>query len=526
MKKSRFLALLMALIMVVGIFAACAQEPEPDAPDPDAPAPVGETHLMVVQPMMPSSFDPVMVAEIPAARSNYLIFQTLVYQDMDGNIIPGLAHSWEFTAPDTVVFNLREGVLFHNGYVLTADDVVFSLMRASVSPPVSVVTSVIYEVVAITDHQVSVRTEFPFVPILAHLSQGSTSIVSRAVVEAIGDEEHGRNPIGTGPFKFEYQVIGDRYVLSRFEEFNSHVPGLPDGQLPAVERITFRVVPEGGVRTIELETGTSHIVVDVATTDVVRIREHPDLTMYEIPNLAVNTWLGFNNLNAPFDDIRVRQAIAYAIDVPTIVDVAWAGLGSVADAPVPETIRGHTPFQVRQQNIERARELMAEAGLEDGFTTNVWTNEGNPMRADAAVMIQAQLRALNIETSIHIYEWGVLLPGTAAGEHDMWLGGWTTTTGDIDYGLYPLFYTGNWGEAGNRFFYSDPRVDELIMQARAETNDSARMALYSEVQALIMADTPHVPLWQGVELHAARHYIGGLYITPGGMLSLWTVYFE
>ncbi|MCL2874235.1 MAG: ABC transporter substrate-binding protein [Defluviitaleaceae bacterium] len=486
----------------------------------------GETHLVVVQPMMPTNFDPVLQSEIPAARAIALIYQTLVYQDENMDFVPGLATEWYFEDAQTAVFTLREGVRFHNGNIMTADDVVFSLNRAGSSPHVSAITNFIHEAVALDDHTVRLTTVEPFAPMLAHLAHTATSIVNREEVERIGDDEHGQNPVGTGPFRFYNHVAGDRFELVRFDDFNSVIPGLAEGQLPAIEHLTFRIVPEAGVRTIELETGNAHVLVDVAATEVQRIRDHADLTMYEIPNFAVNTWLGFNVENAPFNDIRVRQAIAYAINIEQIVDVAWAGLGSIARGPLPTTVGGAIEFPIHPVNIERARELMAEAGYADGFSTNVWLNEGNAMRADAATMIQAQLRALNIETTINIYEWGVLLPGTAAGEHDMALMGWTTSTGEADYGLYPLFHSNNFGAAGNRFFYHNSRVDYLINLGRINTDHNVRMEAYREAQEIIMEEMPLIPLWQAVELHAAQNNIGGLNIDGAGVLSFWSVYFR
>jgi len=514
MKKA--LSLTGALLCVMFVFSACA---------PGGVAQHAPGHLQIVQPMMPTNLDPIMANEVPMSRANYLIFQTLVYQ-WEGDIVPGLATSWEFLDPTTVVFTIREGVRFHDGSILTVDDVVFSINRASVAPAVGIITNMISEAVAISPNQVQITTQYPFAPILNHLAHTATSIVSREVVERLGEIGHTLYPVGTGPFRFHSRVAGDRFELVRFDDFNSVVPGLAPGRLPEVEHITFRIVPEGSIRTIELETGAAHIVVDVAAAEVARIRAHADLNMVEVPNWAVNTWLGFNNQRPPFNDVRVRQAIAYAIDIPAIVSVAWPGVGVVARGPLPSTVPGFVEFPIIPVNIDRARQLMAEAGFADGFAADVWTNEGNPMRADAAVMIQAQLRALNIETTVRIYEWGVLLPGTAAGEHNMSLMGWTTATGDPDYGLFPLYHSANWGEAGNRQFFHNPRVDQLLDQGRSETDTARRMAIYREAQELIIADLPLIPLWQSAELHAARNSIGGFYVTPSGSLPLWNVYFR
>jgi len=510
-KYTRIIAVTTCLILSLALVAACA----------GGGGSTAEMHLQVVQAMMPSTFDPTLNNEVPQSRANYLLFQTLVYQH-EGQIVPGLATSWEIPDPQTFIFNIREGVKFHNGTVLTADDVAFSINRSAASSHVAAITNMISEAVAINDNQVRITTEFAFAPLLNHLTHTATSIVSRAEIERIGDD-HGQAPMGTGPYKFDSLVAGDRFEFVRFEDFNSVVPGLPEGTKPAVTRITFRVIPEASVRTIELEAGTADVLVDVQAADVSRLRSHADINMVEVPNWALNTWLGFNTQKPPFDDIRVREAIALAIDIPAIVEVAWAGVGSVASGPLPSTVPGFVGFPIRQQNVEKARELMAEAGLSEGFSTDVWVNEGNAMRAEAATMIQAQLRALNIDVTPMIFEWATLLPATAAGEHGMSLMGWTTATGDPDYGLYPLHHTDNWGDSGNRNFYSNPRVDELLELGRSETDNTRRMGFYKEAQELIMNDIPMVPLWQAAELHAARNNIKGFSVTPNGSLPLWNI---
>ena len=526
MKKLSIFALLVMMVLAVALVSACRSDDPAEGVDPVGLQLPDDTHLIVVQPMMPTNFDPHLLNEVPGGRANALIFSTLVYQDDDMNILPGLATSWEFLDAQNVVFTLRQGVRFHNGNIMTADDVVFSLNRAGSSPHVAMITDFIQEAVALDDHTVQLTTRFPFAPTLAHLAHTAASIVNREEIERIGDDAHMFAPIGTGPFKFYEFVAGDRFELVRFDDFNSVKPGLPEGSLPQIARITFRIVPEPGVRTMELEAGSAHVSVDVAAAEVARIRADANLNMFEIPNFALNTWFGFNNARPPFDDIRVRQAVAYAIDIESIVYVAWAGLGFVGTGPLPTTVGGARSYPITPVNIERARELMAEAGLADGVTINVWTNAGNSMREDAATMIQAQLRAINIETTISIYEWARLLPGTADGEHNAWLGGWTTVTGDADYGLYPLFHSANIGEPGNRFFYSNPRVDYLLEAGRSTTDEAERYPIYVEVQDLIMADVVLIPLWQSAELHATGNMIGGVDITPAGVLRMWNFYFR
>jgi len=317
-------------------------------------------------------------------------------------------------------------------------------------------------------------------------------------------------------------TAGDRYELERFNDFNSALPNLPAGQLPAVTHITARIVPDASVRTIELETGAAHILFDVAASEAARIKEHADLNMFETPGFALNSWLGFNTGKEPFNDIRVRQAVSLALDIPTIVEVAWAGLGNLGTSVIPQSIPGFISFPVPEVNIERAKQLMVEAGYADGFQTDIWLNEGNMMRADAATMVQAQLRALNIETTINIYEWARLLPDTSAGLHQMSIMGWTTATGDPDYGLYPLYHSSTI-DGDNRTFTNIPRVDQLLDQGRQETDPAARMAIYAEIQTILMEQLVVIPLWESVEMNATRNNINGFRVQPNGNFPLWLV---
>jgi len=495
--------------------------PEAPAAPPDVIVPT-ETHLHVVQSMLPLSLDPVSTSNIHSSRVHYLIYQTLVYLDGD-EIVPGLATGWSILDSQTIVFQIRQGVYFHNGSLLTADDVAFSLNRARDEPSVGLITGMIAEAVVLGPYEVKVTSEFPFAPLLSHLSHTATSIVNRELVELVGDELHGMNPVGTGPFQFDGMVVGDYLELVRFEDFSSSVPGLEPGQLPAVERITFREILDAAVRTIILQVGEADILVDVAIADVIDIRNVDDLNMYEVPNFLLNTSLGFNMEKRPFDDNRVRMAIAHALDIESIVETVWGSVGQVATGPLPVAVPGHVSFPPIPFDIQRGRDMLAEAGYPDGFETDIWVNIGDGKREHVAIMIQEQLREIGIDVSIYNQELGTFFQGSAEGEHSMILLGWSTPIGDADRILYPVFHTASWGPGGNRQFYANDRVDELIDLGRSVLDPAARLAIYREVQELIMQDLPLIPIWQSGELHATSSNIMGFSATPSGHLPLWTV---
>ena len=531
-----FVVLLLSVVLLTG--CPTGDDPQPPAgggttppvggtPPPPPPPGAPETTLIIATATPPGPLDPALENSQPASRVTRQIFQTLVYQDSDLNIVPGLAESWEFIDASTIHFTIREGVLFHNGDVLTVDDVVFTLNRAAVAPRIAVITNMIESATAIDERTVEVRTEFPFAPILSHLAHPAAGIVSQSVIATVGDDAHALHPIGTGPFKFERMVAGDRVELVRFEDFNSHVPGLAPGQLPAIERIIFRIIPEASVRAIEVEAGTVHMGWNIAPDDMHRLMNIPGIQTFTEPNLSLQTYLGFNLNKAPFDDIRVRQAIAYAIDIEAIVQAVFQGLTSPATGPLATTVWGaNADLEMWPFDIVRARELMAEAGLADGFSTSIMFNEGNAARLAVAEILQAQLTALNIDVAIRIYEMPVYLNRTAEGEHEMFILGWVSVTGDPDYGLYPTFHSSSFGNPGNRTFYHNPRVDYLLDVGREATDPAVRLAAYHEAQQIIRDDVPWVFLTQGASDEAARADVRGFVSSPTGHFYLWTVYID
>ena len=533
MKKAR---LLVAVLLVTALFFTACQPTPPPAPPVDGNGqeqpPVNgdgaaETELIVVTASPPGAIDPALTNDQPTSRIARQIFQTLVYQDDQMNIVPGLAESWEFVDDQTVIFNLRQGVLFHNGAVLTAEDVAFSLNRAANAPIVAVITSMIEEVTVIDEHTVEVRTEFPFAPILSHLAHPAAGIVNMAHVEEVGPDAHGQHPIGTGPFMFDHQVAGDRVVLRRFDDFNSVVPGLAPGQLPAMETVIIRIIPETSVRAIEIEAGTAHLAYDLAPDDLHRLAGVDNVNVFMIPNLSMGEYIGFNNLVEPFNDVRVRQAINYALDLETIIQVVYQGVGTPGFGPLTSMVWGaNTDLEVFPFDIERARELMAEAGLEDGFSTTIMFNDGNVRRLALAEILQAQLMALNIDIAIRIYEMPVYLEMTAEGLHEMYILGWVSVTGDADYGLFPTFHSSSFGAAGNRAFYSNPRVDYLLDLGRTSTDEAVRLAAYHEAQEIIRDEVPWVFVWHGSTLEAGRGDVRGFAPSPAGHHALWTVYIQ
>ena len=227
-----------------------------------------------------------------------------------------------------------------------------------------------------------------------------------------------------------------------------------------------------------------------------------------------------NTTKEKFKDVRVRQAINYALDKQTFVDTIIEGRGTVANSYINSMIPGWTDeVEAYPYDPAKAKELLAEAGYPNGFECKIYVN--GDVRTRSAQIIQAQLAEVGITVDISTYEWGALLDSLNAGEHEMFLLGWSNSSFDADGSTYQLFYSGNHGATGNRAFLTDDKVDELIINAQKESDDTKRMEFYKELQVYLHEISPWCPLYykndnvgvradlKGFKLHkGAQHYLG------------------
>ncbi|MGL5175035.1 MAG: glutathione ABC transporter substrate-binding protein [Cetobacterium sp.] len=470
--------------------------------------------LIVAQGADAKVLDPHATNDQPSSRVAGQIYDSLVKQDINMNIIPGLAESWTQIDDTTTEFKLRKGVKFHNGEPLTADDVKFTLDRMKSSPQVSHIIKAIDSVEVVDDNTVRIKTDKPFGALLSHLSHTAASILNREAVEK-GGSAYGQNPVGTGPYKFVSWQAGDRITLQANPEYYL-------GKAPT-EKVIFRSIVEGTNRTIGLETGEVDIAYDLEPVDKEMVKSLPTLDYVEEPSLSM-AYIGFNVNKEALKDKKVRQAISYALNVQDIIDVAYQGSGAKANSPIGPKVFGYNPnAKGYDYNPEKAKELLKEAGYEKGLKLKLWTND-NPTRRDIAVIAQDQLKQVGIDVTIETLEWGAYLDGTARGEHDMFILGWVSVTGDADYGLEPLFNSANKGGAGNRSFYENPKVDELLTKAKNSTNPEERKAYYYEAQEIIQEDAPIFTIAYTTQNIGKQKTVEGFQMHPAGHHKIYGAY--
>ena len=457
-----------------------------------------------------TSLDPHQGKETPAVQVNTQIFDTLVTVDPETNeVVPQIAESWEQTDDQTYVFKIREGIKFHDGSDLTAEDVKFSLDRARNSAAVSYIVNFIEEVTVDDDHTVTVKTTAPYAPTLRNLAIPFAAIVPKAVVEA-DENAFIQNPVGSGPYKFVEWNHGDHVTLKAFDDYYA---GKPE-----TENLIMKVIPETSQRTIALETGEVDLAYDLAVNDIPKVNSDDKLTVYEIPSLTC--WYVSMNMNKkPFDNPKVREAMSMAIDRQTIIDTINAGSGQTADAIIAPAVFGYYSTGVKEYNPTKAKELLAEAGYPNGFSTTLWVND-NQSRIEMCQAMQAMLLEVGVQCNLEVLEFGSFISRTTAGDHDLAYFGWTTSSGDADYSYYSLEHSPQQGAAGNRSFLADPDVDKLIEEARSNTNEEERKELYKELAIKLDEINNNIPVYYSSINVGANKKVEGFVMDANGYHSL------
>lgn len=419
------------------------------------------------------TLDPIRTGDAASANAFWQIYDYLLFQDLDGKLIPRLAERWEQPDDLTYILYLKKGVKFHNGETFTAEDAKFTIDRGMTSVTSTgshVLLKDIKDVEIVDDYTIKINMKQPYTPLLYAFTEVWGGVVNKKAVTEKGDD-YERNPIGTGPFKFVSWSKGNRLVLERFDDYH--------GGKVAYKNLIIRAVPEVSVRTIELESGAIDVAYQVHVSDIKRIMENPELELHRRPALRTDFFI-FNCSKPPFNDVRVRQAVEKAIDIEGIQKAVYRGLGYAPGGPLPKDMRYSDPryFEPRKQDVEGAKALLKEAGVKN-LKITIITNEAKE-RIDAATIAQNQLEEVGIDAQIQVLEYGVLLDMMDRGDHQLAFSGWGNNLPDPEYALARLYHTRAMGSTNNAF-YSNPAFDALLDKGTITPDGDERAAIYKEV---------------------------------------------
>ncbi|MDR1945743.1 MAG: ABC transporter substrate-binding protein [Desulfovibrio sp.] len=447
------------------------------------------------------------------------INETLVGIEGD-SVVPLLAESWELLDDKrSYRFTLKQGVKFHNGEVMTADDVVFSFKRASgQGAAIKAWSSYLSDVEKVDDRTVILRTARPLSDaFLGSLGHPWASILNKKAVISTG-QDYGTAPVGTGKFRLRRLVTGDRVELERFDDYHA--------DKAKVKNLTFRTFLEATSRTIELESGSVDVVVDVPPVDISRIKENPDLEIVAVPSWR-NYHIGLNLKKAPYDNIKVRQAINLAVNRPGIVKVVFRGYAEPARGPVPSIV-AYSDYKNSPDlpyDPEKAKKLLAEAGFPNGFKSGFIVPERSDFQ-NIATILQSNLRDVGIDLKINIVDYGNFADVARQPDHDPFVNNWgNPPTSNPFFAIDPLIHSKFIGQT-NRFFYSNPKVDALLEKGVAVTDKAEKTAIYKEVWDILNVDLPMIPLLAPSNIFGKTKSLKGVTFSSSLITYYGNGYFE
>ena len=483
MKRSiLFLVVLVMVLSIVGCQSTNAADTETPTVGDEENTPEGSGDEVVTETPESIRRDKLVVAigqEPPTmdayAASNEVVFlatQTVfesLIKNVDGEYVPWLATEYDIVDDTTIRFTLRDDVMFHDGTMMTADDVLFSMGLAQASN----FTSTIFGALdmeassAVDESTVEFKLQYPFAPIMEAFACYRGAIFSKAAYESMGAEAFGRAPVGTGPMMFSEWVAGDRIELVKNDSYW--------GQEPAYDKLVFRVILEASSRAIELETGGVDIAFDLSTTDWDRIDEDPTLQLLKGNSLKM-VYLCFNNENPLYGNELIRKAIAYAINVEAVASTAYQGRAEAAEGFMATSIPGFKSEGPWEYNPEKSKELLAEAGYEDGLEVEFVTFQQQNYNA-AIEIIQNMLDEVGITAKIDMVDIATFTAMNNAGELPMTVMSNSATILDPASALvaWPLARTIS-------LRHNDQHVQDLLDAGEQTYALEDRIPIYEELQ--------------------------------------------
>jgi len=419
------------------------------------------------------------------------MFDGLVTRGPDMIIVPEIAESWEWLDDKTCEFKIRKGITFHNGEALTAEDVEFTFNRIikeggmdGESSPRKGLLGPLESVKMVDDYTIIFKLSEPWPVLLKMLPH--QQIVPKDYLEKVKTEEFRKHPIGAGPFKFVEGKLSERIVLERFDDYYGGSPDLPPVGVAPLKTVIFEMLPESSIRVAAFTKGECDIIQVVPAIDVPIIEKNPNCVIkYSKGTLTHN--LEMNVTRPPFDNLKVRKAITYAVDRDLLIEMVYGEKGSVFAGPLfPYEEMFDTSLKPYGYKPELAKVLLKEAGYPDGFSVVLDTE---PDMKETAEVIAGMLAKVGIKCTVRLWEWGVLRPLLLKGERDFVFNVWGSSildpVGYVD-AKFPTNGRGNYSQ------YSNAEVDKLITEGASTVDPIKRKAIYKEMQRIIYEECPTI----------------------------------
>lgn len=512
-------------VAVIGLLTAgCGQDPIPEpALSAASESPVtGDTYVEASL-GDPSRLNPLLASDSASGSVNSYVFNGLVKYDRDLKLVGDLAESWDVRRNGLeIVFHLRSNVKWHDGALFTADDVVFTyerLVDPKVMTPYGSDFALVKSVTALDDHTVRVEYKEPFAPALESWGIG---MVPRHVFVGKDFNTHPANraPIGTGPYRFVQLKTDEKTVLAANPDYF-------EGR-PYIDRVIVRVIPDSSVQFLEMRNQS----IDTMGLRPDQYRAYDAFFMnhrkFRYPSFSY-TFFGFNLTRPMFQDVRVRRALAMALDKREIIDGVLMGYGRSATGPFPPSSWAFDPT-VPEVPFDpgRAKALLAQAGWGDTdrdgvldkngtpFVFTVITNQGNKMREQTALILQAHLARVGVRVDIRVLEWSSFIHDFVdKGNFDALILGWNLGR---DPDQYLIWHSSQRGEGRYNFVgYDNPETDRLWEQGRRTFDLDQRRTVYQKIHRLLAEDMPYIFLYYPESLPVVHRRFQNVETAPAGI---------
>ena len=444
-------------------------------------------------------------------------YEGLFSFDKDMKMVPVLAESIT-PSKDGLVYTikLKKGIKFHDGTDFKADAVKANLDRVT-NPDNKLKRYGLYnnniaKTEVVDDYTARITLKTPFSAFVNQLAHPATVMISPTALAKYG-KDIATNPVGTGPFKFVEWKQTDYLKVAKNENYWQK-------GLPKVDTITWKPVVDNNSRAAMMQTGEAHFTFPVPYETAEILKTKPELDVVAAPSIVLR-YLSMNTQQKPFDNPKVRQAIAYAINKEALAKVAFNGYAAPAEGVVPAGVeyaykQGPWPY-----DVAKAKQLLTEAGYPNGFETELWSAYNHTTAQKVTQFLQQQLQQVGIKTKITLLEAGQRVekveswqdPATAPVR--LYYVGWSTSTGEADWALRPLLYGESFPpKLFNTAYYKNAKVDADIKGAQLTTNSTEKAKLYEDAQKTIWNDAPWAPLVTERLLSANNKKLSGVYVIP------------
>ncbi|MBI3709231.1 MAG: ABC transporter substrate-binding protein [Proteobacteria bacterium] len=440
---------------------------------------------------------------------DHLVFNGLTRIDAELLVKPDLAERWENSADLKVwTFHLRHGVKFHHGRELDAEDAVATFKR--ILDPVTAsrgasALDMVSNVEAVGTHSVRFTLKYPYAGFQDIFGERQLKIVPRDRLDALATQ-----PVGTGPFMFKSYTPSDRMELVKNP--NYFEPGVPK-----LDGIVLRIIPETAARLAALQSGAIDLLWNLPLESIETVKRNPAL---KVDSVATATWDGIilNNARPPFNDLRVRQALALTIDKDQLVQLALFGNGAPTHSPIPPS---HGYFAkdvpIGKPDVEKAKKLLAEAGYPNGFEVPLQVPQEREARVRLGVAVRDMAQKAGIRINVERVPFASYTENVA-GKAQMYVDGYFARP-TIDTAVYPFYHSsGSWNT--RLWNYKNDLIDKLLDQSRVTQDEAARRKLFTDFQKIASDTVPSIIAYSANHVNGLRNEVKGFHSTPMMWLEL------